>query len=303
MAEDLADLGMAAAAIDPLPSARQPFRLRHPSRGAAFGEAAEIDELHVEAADRSRLRGTCRPAARRRVSQVGCRLMVASSAKISRPRWPGATRRRQRARPGAERRRFRARDDRPALPASRRWRGAGASGRSLLMTASRRTGTREPRRIDSQSIGRHAGACGAMGAAHMRQAWPAIGRDPLSPGCRGPRAAGRAEANHSARAAARRRPFSSIGSFRAASNACTSSRAVTCDRFGRVPSVDLVDVVERGQPAREEFAIDHPLGKAFGGRGSRAAIRAACKPSASSRLLREPSVDSRLRTTIQSVAS
>lgn len=40
----------------------------------------------------------------------------------------------------------------------------------------------------------------------------------------------------------------------------TSSRAVTCDMFGRAPSVD----VERRPAAREELAVDHPLGKTLG---------------------------------------
>ena len=40
------------------------------------------------------------------------------------------------------------------------------------------------------------------------------------------------EASHSARAAARRRPFSSIGSLSASISERTSCRAVRCDKFG-----------------------------------------------------------------------
>ena len=55
MREDLADLGVAAAAVDPRHQLGEPLGLRHPARGAAFGETAIVDELHVEPADRRRL--------------------------------------------------------------------------------------------------------------------------------------------------------------------------------------------------------------------------------------------------------
>ena len=74
-----------------------------------------------------------------------------------------------------------------------------------------------------------------------------------------------AAAAHSARAAARRLPRSSIGSFSASIRPLTSSRAVTCDRLGRWPERVLVDVVERRQPARKIFAIDHAFGKTVDG--------------------------------------
>ena len=45
-----------------------------------------------------------------------------------------------------------------------------------------------------------------------------------------------ATAAHSARAAARRLPRSSIGSFSASIRAFTSSRAVTCDTLGQRPN-------------------------------------------------------------------
>ena len=66
---------------------------------------------------------------------------------------------------------------------------------------------------------------------------------------------------HSARAAARRLPFSDSGRCSALSRLTTSSRAVRCDRLGRDAERLLVEIVERGQAAREEFAIDHALGK------------------------------------------
>ena len=51
MGQHLADLGMAAAAIDLRHQRAEPRRLGDPGRGAAFGEAAIIDELDIEAAD------------------------------------------------------------------------------------------------------------------------------------------------------------------------------------------------------------------------------------------------------------
>ena len=55
MGDDLADLGMAAAAVDPLHQRAQPLGLRDPVRSPALAQAAVINELHVEAADRRRL--------------------------------------------------------------------------------------------------------------------------------------------------------------------------------------------------------------------------------------------------------
>ena len=66
MGEHLADLGMAAAAVDPLHQRAEPFRLRHPAGGAAFGEPAIIDELDVEPADRGGFLEHLAPAAGRR---------------------------------------------------------------------------------------------------------------------------------------------------------------------------------------------------------------------------------------------
>ncbi len=51
MRKHLADLGMAAAAIDPRHQRAEPRRLGDPRRGAAFGKTAIIDELDIEAAD------------------------------------------------------------------------------------------------------------------------------------------------------------------------------------------------------------------------------------------------------------
>src|SRR5262249_20011337 len=55
MGDDLADLGVATAAIDSLHQRGEPFGLRHPTGGPAFAETAVIHELHVEAADGCRL--------------------------------------------------------------------------------------------------------------------------------------------------------------------------------------------------------------------------------------------------------
>ena len=52
MSEDLAELRVAAAAFNALHQRAQPFRLRYPTRGAALPEAAVIDQLHVQPADR-----------------------------------------------------------------------------------------------------------------------------------------------------------------------------------------------------------------------------------------------------------
>src|SRR4051794_5182470 len=43
---DLADLGVAAAAIDSLHEAAEPLGLRDPARGPTFGEPTIIDQLH-----------------------------------------------------------------------------------------------------------------------------------------------------------------------------------------------------------------------------------------------------------------
>ena len=85
--QHLADLGIAALAIDP---AHQPGELADvgdPSRRAAFIEAAIVDQPHVETADdaASRNMSACSAQA---MSQVGCRLIVASSANISLPLAP-----------------------------------------------------------------------------------------------------------------------------------------------------------------------------------------------------------------------
>ena len=87
MGENLSDLGMAAAAVDPRHQRAEPLGLREPRRRSAFGKPAIIDELDIKAADGGRFTehvGLQTQA----VSQVGCRLIVASSAKISRPRLP-----------------------------------------------------------------------------------------------------------------------------------------------------------------------------------------------------------------------
>ena len=66
VAQHLADLRMAALASDARHQVAEAGAVRDPARGAAFVQAAEIDELHVEPADRSQPRGTSRPAACRR---------------------------------------------------------------------------------------------------------------------------------------------------------------------------------------------------------------------------------------------
>ena len=96
---------------------------------------------------------------------------------------------------------------------------------------------------------------------------------------------------HSARAAARRLPFSDSGRCSELSSPTTSSRAVTCDMLGRVPSVCSSRSSSAVKPAREEFAIDHALGKAVDAAEAHAASTSSAMPSPTRRLLREPSVD------------
>src|ERR1035437_380289 len=67
-------------------------------------------------------------------------------------------------------------------------------------------------------------------------------------------------ANHSALLAARRRPRSSRGSFSCRSRLVTSSRAVACPIWGGAEG-RLVKIVQRGEPARKELAINHALDK------------------------------------------
>ncbi|ODS02811.1 hypothetical protein AUC71_13265 [Methyloceanibacter marginalis] len=52
MGQHFADLGMPALAMDLAHQPRQRVRIAHPAARLALVEAAEIDELHVEAADR-----------------------------------------------------------------------------------------------------------------------------------------------------------------------------------------------------------------------------------------------------------
>jgi hypothetical protein len=54
MPEDAGDLRLPALAGDPAHQPRQTLRLAQPSRGPAFGDAAEIDQLHGQFAARGR---------------------------------------------------------------------------------------------------------------------------------------------------------------------------------------------------------------------------------------------------------
>ena len=54
MAQHLADLGVAAAAVDARHQFREPLACRNPARGAAFAQAAEINQLDIEPADAGR---------------------------------------------------------------------------------------------------------------------------------------------------------------------------------------------------------------------------------------------------------
>src|SRR5215208_1300542 len=55
MRDDLADLRVAAAAVDSRHQVGEFIGLCDPAGGTAFAEAAVIDELHIETADRRRL--------------------------------------------------------------------------------------------------------------------------------------------------------------------------------------------------------------------------------------------------------
>src|SRR5262244_3101451 len=55
MGENLAELRVAAPAFDALHQRAEPLRMRYPTRGATLAEAAVIDQLHVQPADRRRL--------------------------------------------------------------------------------------------------------------------------------------------------------------------------------------------------------------------------------------------------------
>jgi hypothetical protein len=55
MLEHLANLGRAAAAVDAGHQVGQTPRIVDPAAGPALAEAAEIDQLHIEPADRRRL--------------------------------------------------------------------------------------------------------------------------------------------------------------------------------------------------------------------------------------------------------
>ncbi len=107
------------------PSASPSRRRARPSARRGIRQPAEIDQLDVEPADRAPPRGTSRACSRQAVSQVGCRLMVASSAKISRPRLPGSAVGREPLHLGQEGVDLRAR--------GRRCRRAAALGRSVVV--------------------------------------------------------------------------------------------------------------------------------------------------------------------------
>ena len=91
MTENFPDLCLPSPAIDARHQFGQPFATSNPTRRAALTEASEISELDIEAADARGFPKTPMSACNAQaVSQVGCRLIVASSAKIKRPRDPGA---------------------------------------------------------------------------------------------------------------------------------------------------------------------------------------------------------------------
>ena len=234
-------------------------------------------------------RGTCRPAAGRRYPTAAggswWRRARRSAARAGRARSPAprpftcVRNASISARCGRRRRRRRSRPVGGGLDRDGRRPWRGVLGRRI----------RSPIRWPYPAARRN-GQCGTATLAA-----------PIPRGGRGPRAACSSAANHSARAAARRWPRASSGSLSASISAMTSARAVTCDEARTRAQRRLVELVEGGQAAREELAIDHPLGEPVDGSESRAGSPSSCSPSPTSRLLREPSIDSRLRTTIQSI--
>ena len=260
MAQHLADLGVAAVAVDASHQVAEPGAVRHPARGAAFVQPAEVDELHVEPADRRRLAEHLglQPAG-------GIPGRLAAHGGVEREDQPAALAG-SAAAPAC---------GRAARNASISARGDAAAG-SLRVRRCRASCQSSCRvRLPYQALGRdiphlrpirwHLAAPGAM--ALVSRAGSSAIRSSISSGrsC---------EATHSARAAARRRPFSSIGSFSASISARTSCRAVRCDRFGRCPSVASSRLSSAVRPCGKELAEHDALGKAFGRRGSRAASRA-----------------------------
>ena len=227
MREDLADLGVAAAAVDARHQVAEPLGLRHPARGAAFGRARG-NRRAGRRARRSRAASRNMSAcSRQAVSQVGCRLMVASSAKISRPRVPAGG-------GGAERAHLR--QKRVDLGARRRRRlgSARPSARCRLDRSSCRD--RMPSQALRPAITRHwpirwhLGAPGAMALVSRRDGSVDDQVVGLRAACPARRTTRRAPPRGAGRA--RRSAASAPRSAR-----ITSCRAVTCDRFGRVPSV------------------------------------------------------------------
>src|SRR5262249_31196812 len=186
---------------------------------------------------------------RQAVSQVGCRLMVASSAKTSRPRWPAAVAG-SRLLTWARKASMSEGDDTGAG----RW-SAGFAGAGVLTGRSFGIGT-----LPSPSIGR----------GTIR--WRCQRRRAMCPNVREPAGSVAENVVQLKRTRRRRRPFGSC---------CSAATAAFVDRqlergeqrldlllrgdvrhAGPGTEGRLVEAVEGGQAAREDLAIDHAFGEA-----------------------------------------
>ena len=194
------------------------------------------------------------------VSQVGCRLMVASSAKISRPRWPGSVGR-EPLDLGEERV-----DLGRATRAPARVAAAGRARRGGRSPCAALRGRRRAYKVANGPARRNGKP--ALNAGHGPQSpmmsWTSSGLswrgEPLGAGAP-PGAAALVERQ-----------------LQGAIRLSTSCRGGHVRQARPGAERRLVEVVERGEAARKELAVDHALGEAVDRSGSRAATPARAGP-------------------------
>ena len=229
------------------PSARRARAVRDPARGAAFVEPAEIDELHVEPADRAPPRGTSRPAAGRRCPRSAAgswwRRARRSAGRAGRPATGGAS--------------VRARCRNASISA----RGDAAAGslRAPVWTRGRLVAFCLPSRARAGVDPARRAIRWHLGAPAQ---WPLCGR------LVGDQVVGLERLVLGGEPFGARRGAAPAASRRSAASARRSARDLLPRGHMRQvrPRAErgLVEIVERGQAAREELAEDHALGKAFG---------------------------------------
>src|SRR4029453_15986284 len=229
VAENSADLSLAAAAIDARHQLGQLVGSGNPAGGPAFSQAAKIDQLDIEPPD---ARCFAEHVCLERACGIPGRLTTHCGIKRKNEPAPLAL-----GGGGAERAQLF--DKRLYFRFGRNRRRA-----SLRLLAHGGNSTLKPRNLRVPATPSQMATwvlrCKA-GRILGNMVWPCNGWSMTE--------------YHSARAAARRLPFSESGRCSAFNRAITSSRAVTCDKFGRMPRVSssrLSSAVSpRGKNSRE----------------------------------------------------